>query len=606
MRRSRWLILALAAALIAALWTHHALTPGHETAVGSDVAPHRTIGPDFAEALAGHKRSAKLGIGPGADDGVDLSGSVIDLGDHSPVGNVEVVFRSALGEASATTDPSGTYHIHIAAGTYRAFVRDDAVISVGFADRVRLPGMPAAETAGAPDEALMPLVIANADASNLDLSVTRGGHIVGKVVDRGGHPIAGAVLRARGRAGMRPALGTDVAESDADGSFDLRVPTGLYELDATHPHFAGVTDRTRVSVASGGRVPTTLTLTAGCVITGKVIRHDGTPAGDGAIEKQWGTTDNEFGPAGHIETDGTFRWMTTDEAEVTLRAWPWKSPPAKARQFACRDGARFDDVVFQLPDRKPDVEGVLLDHGGSPVPFTFVDLAPLDDGGVAQQERTDAEGRWQVYFLPSGSYRVTAQAPERGIAIATISAPQASVKLVLGGTGRLEGTVTNLVNGSFELLFQSCVDGNGPMPLTRQHRIVTVAGGRFAVDDVTACDVMYEGSWRGHPANGRVTVPVDGTAHVTLDLGPPHEKRIEGIVRDAANQPVANALVTSTLDDQSATARTDDSGHYVLQTYSGANLYVANGTLEGHATVGLANVATEQVDIQLSSQAVFD
>jgi Carboxypeptidase regulatory-like domain len=602
------LLLGLVLALVAGLWTHHVVTstPADTTAEG-EVAPHRTIGPDFAEALAGRKRSGKFGITGNQDDGVDVTGSVIDIQDqnHHTVGNVEVVFKSSIGEASATTDADGVYRIHVPVGTYRAFVRDDAVLSVGVADRVRLPGMPAADTAGAPDEALMPFVVASANVEGVDLSVIRGGHIVGHVFDRAGHPIAGAVLRARGRV-LRPALGTDIAESDADGSFEMRVPVGEYEVDASHPRFAGVAGAARVSVEPGDHVHTTLTLTAGCVISGRVVRKDGSVAGDGAIEKQWGTADSEFGPAGRIEPDGTFRWATTDEVDVTLRAWPWKSPPAKPRRFTCRDGARFDNVVFQLDDRSPDLEGVVVDKGGAPVPFTFVDLAPLDDGGIAQQERTDAGGRWEVYAMPAGRYRVTAQAPERGIAVVTISAPAKSIKLVLGGTGRLEGTATNLANGSFELMLHGCVDGNGAIQLARQHRIVNIEGGRFVIDDVIACDLMYEGTWHGHATNGRIVVPADGTAHITLDLGPPREKQVEGVVRDRESRPIANALVTSTLEDKTTTAKTDDAGHYALSTFSGASLYVANGSLEGRATVGLANVASEQVDIELGPDVTID
>src|SRR6185503_18238150 len=105
---------------------------------------------------------------------------------------------------------------------------------------------------------------------------------------------------------FRPTLGTDITESDASGAFELRVPSGAYDLDAHHARFAGVASaaEARVAVEAGKRVQTTLTLTAGCIITGRVVMHDGTAANDGAIEKQWGDGELQFGPAGRIEPDG--------------------------------------------------------------------------------------------------------------------------------------------------------------------------------------------------------------------------------------------------------------------------------------------------------------
>ena len=431
------------------------------------------------------------------------------------------MFRSASGESSTTTRADGAYAIQVATGTYRAFVRDDTVLSIGPPDLVRLPGLPSADTAGVPDETLMTMVLATADTQGVDLSVVRGGTVSGHVVDRGGHPIAGAVLRARG-GNLRPTLATDVAESDHAGGFELRLPAGTFSLDASHPRFAGIAGATapRITVEPGDHLTTTLTLTAGCVIAGRVVRHDGKPAGDGAIEKQWTGEegDLDFTLAGKIEPDGTFRWMTTDEADVTLRAWPWKSPPSPARRFTCRDGARFDDVVFQLPDLRPDITGVLVDKAGAPVASTFLDLQPLGRGGINQQERTDATGRFDVYHVLPGRYRLTAQAEGRGVATQTIVSPTSGVRLELGGTGRIEGTTPRLTSGSFELLLGTCVNASGSIPLPQSRRLVTVADGHFTVDDLPACELSFGTLWHGQRVPQHASIRSGGTAHLALDL----------------------------------------------------------------------------------------
>jgi len=398
-RRAFWIVATVLVVVLAGWWLRSGSTSSDDE---SHPAAHRTVDNSayqaFRRALGHVPRSGAI---PHANvgDGVTISGAVIDARDSKPVAGVEVVFLSPLGESSVTSGADGGYSIHVAAGVYRAFVRDDSVLSVGRPDLQRLPGMPNADAAGMPDEGLMPLVVANDNVAGLDLSVLRGGQIIGKVVDRSGNPIAGAVVRARTNA-WRPALGSDIAETDATGAYALRVPAGVYNLEASHARFAGVdaSDASRIVLAAGSHEQRDLVMTAGCVITGKVVAHDGTPASDGAIEKQWGTTDLQFGPAGRIESDGRFRWVTTAPGDVVLRAWPWKSPPSPSRRFTCTDGARFD-VVFTLPDRGPDIEGVLVDATGAPVPFGHIDLAPLD-GGIAQQERTDGSGRWAVLSMP--------------------------------------------------------------------------------------------------------------------------------------------------------------------------------------------------------------
>jgi Carboxypeptidase regulatory-like domain len=620
-RRSRIAIAVGAVVLAIVAWW--GLPRGSEPPAGrppgQPATASRGTGRDFSDAIARSRaRAAKLPLDvPRYDGEVTISGRVIDVRQQQPVGNIEVVFRSLSGESSTTTGPDGEYAIRVAPGLYRAFVRDDTVLSVGRPDLVRLPTLPSAETAGVPDEALMALVLASADTEGVDLSVVRGGIVTGHVVDRSGRPIAGAVLRARGGGGMRPALATDLAETDRDGSFELRLPAGVFHLDANHPRFAGVAEiagaagaaspagptSTRIALAPGDHLQTTITLTAGCVISGRVVGPGGRTASDGAIERQWGQGDFEFAPAGQIEPDGKFRWVTTDEVDVTLRAWPWKSPPSASRQFTCRDGARFDDVVFQVLDRRPDLDGVLVDQAGAPVGLAFVDLAPLDPGGIAQQERSDAAGRWSVYNMPPGRYRVTAQAEGRGVTSQTVVSPHDGVRLQLGGTGRIEGTAPRLLAGSFELVLGTCSDGTSVMPLPQTRRLVTVLGGRFAVDNVPACELSFFAIWHGRPISAHATIPSGGTAHVELDLGPQVARTVHGVVRDAAGQPLAGVQVTATdQGDDEVTATTDASGAYSLSTSSGATVSaIAHGRI-GFAQVGGAG-GGGQVDLVVEDVA---
>jgi len=363
-------------------------------------------------------------------------------------------------------------------------------------------------------------------------------------------------------------------------------------------------------VRPGDRLAVTLVMSRGCVVTGRVVTHEGEPAGDGALERQWGVGELAFRPAGQLAPDGTFRWSSTEEDDVTLRAWPWASPPSSPRTFACRDGARFDHVTFRLRDRRPDLQGVLVDRAGRPVELTFLDVRPLDPDNVAQQERTDAAGRWAIYALPPGRYRILAQAEGRGMVSTTVVAPRDDVRLELGGTGRLDGTTPHLARGSLELELASCGDDADAITLPPSRRLVPVIGGRFTVDGVPACKLAFRASYRGRVQAYEVTVPAGGAAPVELALGEPHRKVVHGAVRDPSGAPVPDAVV-SVLPPDAGDARShppvdtplrtaaDASGRFTIQTVSGAKLSAAAAGKSGEAQVGGANIDSEEVEIVL-------
>jgi len=533
---------------------------------------------------------------------VAITGRVIDVQQQRPVGSVEVVFRGAAGDATTTTRRDGSYAIRLAPGGYRAFVRDGAALSFGRSDLPRLPGPPAGEVAGVPDEALMTAVTAARDTDGVDLSVVPGGVVAGHVIDRAGRPIRGALVQAIGGA-LRPTLATDLAESGGDGGFELRLPPGTFELAASHPRFAGVSpdSRTRFAVSSGHRAETTLVLTAGCVISGRVIASDGRPAGDGALERQLGPGEFEFAPTGRIDPDGGFRWSTTENGDIRIRAWPWRSPPSPVRRFACHDGARFDGVVIKLPERRPDLEGVLVDRAGRPLGFAFLDLRPLDPDGIGQQERADGAGHWAIYSVPPGRYRLIARGETGGVATTSVVSPRDGIRLELGGTGRLEGTTPRLASGSFELVLESCADGE-LIALPQSRRLISVTGGRFTADDLPACELALAAVWRGRSVAQHVAIPAGGAARIELAIGDPHAVTVRGAVRDAAGAPVAGAVVGVVRPDdeaQAATAVTDGAGSFVIKAFSGARLTAGAHGATGSARVGGASVDAERVDIVL-------
>lgn len=165
-----------------------------------------------------------------------------------------------------------------------------------------------------------------------------------------------------------------------------------------------------------------------CEIRGRVVRSNGLPAGDGAVERM---IDGAFERAGELAPNGTFRWRTDKAETVVLRAWPWHSPAAPAHTFACTPGARFE-IEFRVPDAAPAITGTIVDAQGAPIPFAFVDVEPID-GGVAQQERADGDGRFAIFDAPAGRYKLslddgavtkTVLAPQDGVTLSSTKAPR--------------------------------------------------------------------------------------------------------------------------------------------------------------------------------------
>jgi hypothetical protein len=547
---------------------------------------------------------------------VTVAGTVIDLDTREAVPGVEVVLRGEHGDVTAQSKPDGTFDVVVPRGSYRAFVRDARVISTGLEGRRRLRGLPRAELAGVADEQLMPLLVADGDVKGVELGVTAAALVEGVLTDPDGNPVENAVVHAVQREApprlgssnitqlpvlfhaRRPVLGTDTVISDDKGTFLLRLPAGRYVLEVDHPSFAGVAGLADLTLDAGARTHTTLTLARGCIISGKVIGVGGTQPNDGALEVR--NDVRGFGPSGRINADGTFRWTTTDARYVEMRAWPWQSAPSPEQSFWCDEGIRYDNVVLRAGNELPDLAGTMVDAEGNPVPLAYFDIAPLDGGANGQQERVDASGSWRVFELPAGRYEVTANARGRGVVSTMVVAPRKDLTLALGGTGRLSGTTTEIVDGTFEMQFHQCGGAKEPIELEEDTRLVVVRGGRFTIDDVPACGLTFTARWRDHEITGSVVVEPERTAYIELELGGTREKVVRGTVRDSGGAAVGSVRITALVENKEvATGRTEKDGTFELRVPSGAELVAGSGRRVGRGTVGRANVASERVDIVL-------
>jgi hypothetical protein len=542
-------------------------------------------------------RNAGLPRVPGL---IRVTGKVVDAGTDAPVGDVEVVFADGASEASATTDLGGRYTIDVPAGRYRPYVRAEGMLSVGRPERERLPSRPRADQVAASTLTLAPELAVFHDLTGADLEVVRSGIIRGRVFDRAGHPIAGAVVRARPleEDGGQPVLGTDVAETDLDGTFQLEVAARAHQLEAFHDDYGATEEKPVIDVEPGAARDVDLTMIAGCIIAGRVV-GDNVPGGDGAIERGYGYDDpNAFAPAGSFAADGTFRWTTEDEGSISLRAWPWKSPPSRPRTFECHEGARYTDVVFEIPRVASDLAGKVVTASGAPAAGAFVDVTGMSPGTMNQQERSDADGEWEVFSLPPGEYLVSVRVPGQGVATARLTAPSRGALLTLSGTGSLVGTAKGIDEGTFALEVDCSTDAPS-YGETGERFMASVHGGSYRIDGLPACNAsMIARNGGARVRRFEVDITAGGVVTMDLDLAPPVTKQVRGTVRDGGGQPVEGAVVVVATEEPVTRTTTDGNGRFTIAAEAGAVIVV--GSERGTAQTEVPDDDAKTWDVELT------
>ncbi len=610
--RPRWLRATIALALILGAvwwWQRDDSNRTGPSPAAARVRPGFPSSMTFADGKWQRRRRGlgPIAVAPPGPGLVRVSGTVVDANAGTPVPDVEVVFADGTSEASATTDLAGRYLIDVPVGQYRPFVRADGILSVGRVMFDRLPTRPRPDQIAASRLEIAPALVVSRDLGGVDLEVVRSGVVRGRVVDPTGKPVAGAMVRASGedRRTLRPVLGTDSAETALDGSFQLELAAASYVLEAFHDDYGASQVTGAIEVEAGARADVDITMIAGCVITGRVVRRGGEPAGDGAIERAWSTdAADSFFPAGDFDDEGNFRWTTAEVGEVVLRAWPWKATHSEPRRFTCTDGARFANVVFEIPRVEADLGGRIVTATGAPAAYAYLDITGVSAGTMNQQERADGEGRWEVFSLPPGQYQVTAYVEGQGATTTVVTAPGRDHTLRLAGTGTLTGQVKGVTDGSFRLATLMCHQ-DGHQVVTLAQHLVIVRGGSYRLDGLPACDLTVEASTPSRRRRATVSIASGAIATLDLDLQAPETKTIQGTVRnpDGTPAPGAQATVLRPVDgndvDLIEEAVADGSGRFTV-TARGGDVVILNGaTGAGQIQVADDDPATRIVEVTL-------
>jgi hypothetical protein len=431
-----------------------------------------------------------------------------------------------------------------------------------------------------------------APAEGVELTVTGNGQIRGQVVDaESGRPVTDfslsytpddqggmrVVFRGPGRAGM----GERHSFHAEDGVFVLDdVPAGRWTVEASAPGYQKGS-ASGVAVEEGGTAEgVEVRLSKGGVVSGRVlesrtgrpildatVRAELSGGGPGNVIRMGGETENEAATdaEGRYEIAGLApgTWTLTashpDWSEATTRV-ELKDAPATAEIRLGRGGSIGGTVTA----------------GGRPVAGAEVALGAAGEAGFSrgpfgsgQSTLTGEGGRFRFDRLPPGRYSLSAALRSQSStpAEAVLTGEEAQeVTLALAEGAVIHGVVSGLADAARGGIG---VRASGPEQFFVSTR--TAADGTFEVTGVPEGTIQLSanaGDFMTSSRSAEATVTIGpGQAEATAEIVFEQGFRVDGHVT-RGGQGVPEATVFAIPEGggrRSATARTDESGGFVLE-----------------------------------------
>jgi protocatechuate 3,4-dioxygenase beta subunit len=245
-------------------------------------------------------------------------------------------------------------------------------------------------------------IAVGAVAPDVDIVLTAGTMLVGKVSDARGAPLVGA------RVFATPVVGLPIeAFSDSDGMYRLGPVTGKVELAATAYGHAGTHRVIDVAPAKGRsaaeRREDLVLDSATAILAGTVDDAAGATVAGATIEVLVGQAK---GRTTVTTVDGTFSLDMLPKGKLRVRITHPDYPPAELEATAATTTA---SARLRLP-LGGRIEGVLLDDfTGDPIAGMTVDAR--GPGGATADAITDGKGLWTLGPLAPGRWRIEVKLP---------------------------------------------------------------------------------------------------------------------------------------------------------------------------------------------------
>ncbi len=504
-----------------------------------------------------------------------LEGKTVNVGTLRPVPRVKLVVTTAGGTRVERSGPDGKYRV-------RGLRPGDL-------------GLRAEEPRHVPwsrDD----LKLARGEARALDVPLTLGATLSGRVVDERGNPVAdakGVVSRpAAGAAAffarLRP--GTAAFRSRPDGTFVATrlAPGENQSLSVTHPEHEKTLLGGLALTPGGTKAGLVVTLPRGLVLAGTVRDAEGNPipgaevslsqsvtvvggrgggrgVGRAMLTMVGGAADM---PRGHSDAGGRFevRGVAPGDYTVRVAAAGWATETIDPVKLAREEATKPLDVVLSPG---ASISGTVVRRtGGGAEGFLVLPRAPGASGGAPGAGRdllpTGPDGTFVLDGLRAGAaydLQVLGGGAGPGPVQKGVVAPAAGLEIVVTGTGSIEGNVVDARTGqplttfdvSYEqermggMVFRVARRGAGLGGGAAEKVRVEAEDGRFVLENVPAgrWAVVVEAKGYQTARAGGVVVE-EATITEGVEVKVPPGSALKGRVTDAkSGRPVVEAIVSA-------------------------------------------------------------
>jgi len=424
---------------------------------------------------------------------------------------------------------------------------------------------------------------------SVELHALRAIKLTGRVLDETGRAVSGAVVSFLGHEESLP---TDLAPLPAttseDGSFEIDLARGQYDISAVHARFAkNLKEGVVVSDLSDSL---TIVLRSPAEIHG-VIRRGGRPAESFEVSggKQQATT----------RGDGSFELNGLEPGDIVLTV---RDANGFLQQKRSVPAPSF--VTIDL-DAAARIRGHVVDQDTRRAVRPFTVTAEVSGGGmirVARKTFSGEDGAFDLQELPPGRIRLMVDAegyPQTEASLRSLESGQTveDLEIALSPPSLLHGRIT---------------DENG----------AGVDGASIAIfpDGQPQLSALSDSSGRysAMVARGTATVVVDALGHQTekisaemrtgenrRDIRLGRGNTLRGSVVDGSGMPVAAATVAVQSSSSPKSTRTDDRGMFELSGLSRGPFIVA-ASRPGYAGVrrDFAGAITQPVVLVLKAAGV--
>ncbi len=535
-----------------------------------------------------------------------VSGVVVDE-DKKPVAAARVASQSAGREGgpmmfigrpqfgrTAASGPDGRYVLRVA--------ELDADVQISAAKK----GYPATKSP------IMRLA-SGERKGNVTLTIPRGVAFSGRVIDRNGKPVSGVSVDAAETQGDMggmvrrmvinaggPPRGEETVTTASDGTFNIRLKEGKYDVVFKREGYAAKTLRTQ-TVAQNEK-PVEVTLEPGVEIAGRVVRGGvGVEGVNVTALSEGGMAQSTTGPDGSFTladlTPGQMM-INVNKMDAMIQEMRPVTAPARDLVIELPAGGRITGRVVDKATHRPLTSfqaGVSTSRGGGGM---MIMMPPM------MRAFTSDDGTFVLENVKPGPTQVMAMAP----GYTTGRAPNVEVKdgetvsdveVALEAGAKLVGKVTDANGAPVAGVSVRPEMMGGPGRVMRFDGVdtsaVTDPSGEYTMESLEPGEKTFNFARSGYVTETK-TVTLASGKDTRLDVTIGSGLRIAGVVVTEGGAPVGEATVrASSAAGGGREAHTDASGSFQLE-----------GLAPGHYTFtaaksGLANGIVRDVDIAVTN-----